>query len=47
MEIREVTYMAVAMRILAAVIIGGILGLERGMKNPILLIERRCGDASS
>ena len=33
MEIREVTYLAVALRIFAAVIIGGILGLERGMKN--------------
>ena len=33
MEIREVTYLAIALRILAAVIIGGILGLERGMKN--------------
>ena len=33
MEIREVTYIAVAMRICAAVIIGGLLGLERGMKN--------------
>ncbi|MBR4017477.1 MAG: MgtC/SapB family protein [Oscillospiraceae bacterium] len=33
MEIREVTYLAVALRIVAAVIIGGLLGLERGMKN--------------
>ena len=33
MEVREVTYLAVALRIFAAVIIGGILGLERGMKN--------------
>ena len=33
MEIREVTYLAIVLRILAAVIIGGILGLERGMKN--------------
>ena len=33
MELREVTYFAVALRIFAAVIIGGILGLERGMKN--------------
>ena len=33
MEIREVTYLAVALRILAAVIIGGLLGLERGMKH--------------
>ena len=33
MEIREVTYLAVALRICAAVIIGGLLGLERGLKN--------------
>ncbi len=33
MDIREVTYLAVAVRIVAAVIIGGLLGLERGMKN--------------
>ena len=33
MEIREVTYLAVAVRIAAAVLIGGLLGLERGMKN--------------
>lgn len=33
MELREVTYLAVALRIFVAVIIGGILGLERGMKN--------------
>ncbi|MBQ7767694.1 MAG: MgtC/SapB family protein [Oscillospiraceae bacterium] len=33
MELREVTYLAVAVRIVAAVIIGGLLGLERGMKN--------------
>lgn len=33
MEVREVTYLAVALRIFVAVIIGGILGLERGMKN--------------
>jgi len=33
MEIREVTYLAVAVRIAAAVLIGGFLGLERGMKN--------------
>jgi putative Mg2+ transporter-C (MgtC) family protein len=33
MEVREITYLAVAVRILAAVIIGGFLGLERGMKN--------------
>ena len=33
MELREVTYLAVALRIFAAVLIGGVLGLERGMKN--------------
>ncbi len=33
MEIREVTYLAVALRIVAAVLFGGLLGLERGMKN--------------
>lgn len=30
---REVTYFAVILRILAAVIIGGVIGMERGMKN--------------
>ena len=33
MEIREVTYLSIALRILAAVAIGGLLGLERGLKN--------------
>ena len=33
MELREVTYLAVALRIFAAVLIGGVLGLERGMKH--------------
>ena len=33
MALREVTYLAVVLRIFAAVIIGGILGMERGMKN--------------
>lgn len=33
MEFREVTYLAVVLRILVAVVIGGIIGLERGMKN--------------
>lgn len=32
MELREVTYLAVALRIVLAVIIGGLLGLERGLK---------------
>ena len=31
--IREVTYLSVALRIVLAVIIGGLLGLERGLKN--------------
>ena len=33
MEIREVTYWAVALRILVAILAGGLLGMERGMKN--------------
>ena len=33
MQLREVTYLAIALRILAAVIIGGLIGLERGLKN--------------
>lgn len=33
MEIREVTYLAVALRIVCAVLVGGLLGLERGLKN--------------
>ncbi len=33
MELREVTYLAIALRILAAVIVGGLIGLERGLKN--------------
>ena len=33
MEIREVTYLAVTLRIIAAIVVGGLLGLERGMKN--------------
>lgn len=33
MEVRELTYWAVAIRIVAALLIGGFLGLERGMKN--------------
>ncbi len=33
MELREVTYLAVVLRIVAAVIFGGIFGLERGLKN--------------
>lgn len=33
MEIREVTYLAVILRIFAAVLIGGLIGLERGLKN--------------
>ena len=31
--IREVTLLSVVLRILAAVIVGGLLGMERGMKN--------------
>ena len=33
MELREVTLLAIILRILAAVICGGAIGLERGMKN--------------
>ena len=33
MELRELTYMAVGIRILVALVMGGIIGLERGMKN--------------
>lgn len=33
MELREVTYLAVTLRVVAAVVVGGVLGLERGMKN--------------
>ncbi len=32
-DIRKVTYLAVALRILAAVVLGGLIGLERGLKN--------------
>lgn len=33
MDIREVTYGAIAVRIAVAVVLGGIIGLERGLKN--------------
>ena len=33
MELRELTYMSVALRIFLAIIIGGLIGLDRGMKN--------------
>ena len=33
MGLREVTYLAVVLRIVSAVVIGGLIGLERGMKN--------------
>lgn len=33
MEIREVTYGAMVFRIFAAFVLGGIIGMERGMKN--------------
>ena len=33
MELREVTYLAVALRIFAAIVLGGLMGLERGLKN--------------
>lgn len=33
MPLREVTYLSILLRILTAVVIGGILGIERGRKN--------------
>ena len=33
MELREITYLAVALRIFAAILFGGLIGLERGLKN--------------
>ena len=33
MALREVSYLAVVLRIFAAVLVGGAIGLERGMKN--------------
>lgn len=33
MELREITYLAIALRIFSAVILGGLIGLERGLKN--------------
>ena len=33
MELREVTYLAVILRIILSIIIGGLIGLERGLKN--------------
>ena len=33
MELREITYLAVILRICVAMIVGGLLGLERGIKN--------------
>ena len=32
MELRELTYLGVTLRILSAIVVGGLLGLERGMK---------------
>ena len=32
MGLREVTYLAVVLRIMSAILVGGLLGLERGMK---------------
>ena len=32
-QLREVTYLAVALRIFVSIIVGGIIGLERGLKN--------------
>ncbi len=33
MELREVTYLSIVIRIAVAVLLGGIIGFERGMKN--------------
>ena len=33
MAFREITYESVVIRILASIIVGGLIGLERGMKN--------------
>lgn len=33
MELREVTYLSVILRILAAIVLGGAMGWERGLKN--------------
>lgn len=33
MEVREITYVAIAVRIAVAALLGGIIGLERGLKN--------------
>lgn len=33
MTFREITYEAIVLRILSAIIVGGLIGLERGMKN--------------
>lgn len=33
LELREITYLAVILRIFASVLIGGLIGLERGLKN--------------
>ena len=33
MEIRELTYLAIALRVFTSILIGGLIGLDRGMKN--------------
>ena len=33
LELREVTLLSVALRVAAAIIVGGLIGLERGLKN--------------
>ena len=33
MTFREITYESIVVRILSAIIVGGLIGLERGMKN--------------
>lgn len=33
LTIRELTYSAIALRIFLAILLGGVIGMERGMKN--------------
>lgn len=42
MFIREVTYVSILIRILAAFALGGIIGMERGMKNRLPACEPIC-----
>ena len=42
MVIREVTYLSILIRILAAFALGGIIGMERGMKTGLPACEPTC-----